>query len=200
MRPTTKTSTSRRTLVRAAAHSAWAVPVVSAASAAPASAATSGAAGTQLVVESAQFWVVKATKGNGRWWVVPQIVIRNPGSDSTSFPVFTMHFPTSDFVGVVPTAHGLATPSFNNIGGLYGPTWGSESQTPTATENTLAMTVYSPLAPGSRLTLGTGPVSNPGALAWYNNPTVSSIAFEVSAGRAGFAVTAGSMARAAPTS
>lgn len=199
----TTRAASRRTVMRAAAHSAWAVPVVSAVAAAPASAATSGGGGIRLVVESAQFWVVKATRGKGSWWVVPLITIRNPGPLTTGFPVVTMHFPTHDFTGVIPPPQGPATPYFNNVFGLYGGL-GSEAigpQTAADTEVTLEITRYTSLEPGSGLTLGTGPVPNPGALAWYNQPTVATIAFEVDAGTTGFALTAGSMTRAvAPTS
>lgn len=199
---------SRRTVVRGAAHAAWAIPVVTAATAAPAQAATSSSLQT-LVVTAAQFWVAPATRGRGSYWVVPGITFENPGPLTTYQHTLRLFFPVADFTGVIQNAVGPRTPYYNNAGALIGATGNFPVVTGSNGDTTVEVDAlrYVTLRPATGTTPATSTTfgsftysTNPGALAWVNNPTATTVSFTIQPAEAGFGVTAGVMTRVpAPT-
>jgi hypothetical protein len=84
--------------VRAAANAAWAVPLISVATAAPAHAATSTpSTGGSLTLVLAEFYI---WRWNGNYCVDPWITVTNNTGRATTAPVrVTLQFSVADFVG-----------------------------------------------------------------------------------------------------
>ena len=102
------TGASRRSLVRAAGHAVWAAPVISAASAAPALAASPSYG--SLVVTGATYFV---SGKPGAWQYHPYVEVLNQGSRPAGPLTLTLTFPTS----VVGPHLGWS--------GTPGPAWGA---------------------------------------------------------------------------
>jgi hypothetical protein len=176
------------------------VPVVSAASAAPASAATSGAAGTQLVVESAQFWVMDWSEWSPEltiFGVVPQIVLRNPSADPTGGVTLTLVFATADFTGSLPITDPPEM-GWSNLALITGPDWDSQLIAPQVGDTEVRFQLINDAGLVGNQTVTVGRIAasdNPGSLDCTNDPTAQSIPFLVEVTGPGFAASAGRLER-----
>jgi hypothetical protein len=165
--------TSRRTLVRTAANAAWAVPLVSVVTAAPAHAAIS--THRSLTITSATYWWKEL---DDAWGVTPLITVHNNSNVATSGIEVTLTFPPS-FVGT------RLTPPRATI--LNGPGQGWVAATPAPAANGMSTVLFSrpaELDAFSSSTIGVwAPVENAFSLAWKAQ---SSDPVSVTATAAGF--------------
>jgi hypothetical protein len=181
--------TTRRTWVRAAANVAWAVPLVSVATAAPAHAATSASTSPALRCDVATFFLWK-TQNSDVIWLNPLITVTNPTTQSTAPVTVTLQFSTADFVGVntvlkppTPSYADLPVPSVDQ-------SWDVETVRSKrgATVVSVQLTRALGLAAGETSSVGGDDGSSvPFGIGFSNSPTVTSVPILVEGG-AGFAV------------
>lgn len=174
------TGTTRRSLVRAAA---WSLPVVSISAMAPALAASGLDPGLSV---TGQF--VIHDWGDGEWGVVPTLTVRNSSLKATASLVVTLTFATAAF--------GTLT-SIINAPAADG-TWTITRTGPTDANPAWVYTLTRAggLGAGQSSWFGSdSPAYNPFSIAWFTQPTVTSIPLTVS-GDAGFMAGAGAMSLA----
>lgn len=175
--------TTRRTLVRTAAHSAWAVPVVSRATAAPAYAATS-MPGDEFVGVDAEFYI--HDWGDGTFGLVPRITMTNLGRVPVRVVDLSLRFPSDAFVGI-RTDSDPPLPGEDHFSRIQTGGWTYAWQDSLG-QPLLQLDLYydlssdldhdprPPLGPGESLTVGTfADPAHPVTLDWSRDPTASSV-------------------------
>ena len=170
-------STRRRTLVRTAAHAAWATPALVAATAAPAFAASDAL----TITFAAFFWRDNLSRTPPLYGFAPLVRVRNDGRAPATDLRVTIAF-TPDFEGLNGQPGSVRTPALirslepdwvyfshvldtRRINGIY-----ARASTAPA------------LAPGAELTLGIWtPSLTPHRLAWASKPDVQTVGLTVTA-------------------
>jgi hypothetical protein len=183
--------------MRAAVHTAWVVPAVSLATAAPALAAASGTP-LRLDASSGWFWVKDWSWYDGTFGVVPQLTITNTTSLPAGTVTLTLEFPVSDFIGPL-TSSDPSSPSLVNLSELSNDRWTVQTPGPKPGDSSVLIefTSIAGLAAGASITLASsGGRDNPGSIGWTNDPTAS-VPFVVTATGPGFVPTTGSLVRSA---
>jgi hypothetical protein len=187
------TEASRRTLVRAALHTAWAVPAVSLATAAPALAAASGTP-LRLDASSGSYWVKDWTTYDQTFGVVPHLTITNATSLPAGLVTLSLEFPVLDFIGPL-TSSDPPSPSLVNLSELTNNIWTVRTPGPKPGDSSVLIefTSTAGLAAGASITLASsGGRDNPGSIDWTKSPTAS-VPFVVSATDPAIAPTTGSL-------
>jgi hypothetical protein len=185
--------TTRRTWVRAAANVAWAVPLVSVATAAPAHAATSTASGGSLTLVLAEFYI---WRWNNNYCVDPLITVtNNTARDAVAQVRVTLQFSVADFVGfwqntVPPTPAYLNVPMMSpDLSWL--PETGGVSPKDTFVSVYLLRSVG--LARGETSTVGGGSPKSLFGIVFTQPPKVAKVPLLLQEDSGTFLVTAGSM-------
>jgi hypothetical protein len=174
--PRTGARPRRRTLLKSAAHGAWATPAVLAATTAPAYATSD----TITVTKALYYWKAWTHKAPVVDGVAPLLTVRNDTNVATRDLQVLMTFP-ADYVGY--DEGGYLAPRLSN---WMGPGWGCQWEDP---QGITVIEFYrrpsaAPFAPGQEITLGSWTDWTAFTINWTNKPIGVPISYVVTAGSA----------------